>query len=176
MVPDLICPETAEDDLRLVEIDVHNYELVLRLKLAEGQQRFVASNAVSLVQGHYHDGAWFRAVYLGDEPVGFVMLHDPRDETVEREARGHSFDPEDKVPDDGLFIWRLMIDRAHQGRGIGRRLIDLLAKLARANGFSRLYLSYEDAEGGPGPFYARCGFVKTGRMIEDEIEARLDLA
>ena len=172
---EIIYTPSAADTLRLVEIDRDNYVAVLRLGLPQAQRRFVASNAFSIVQGHYHPEAWFRAVYLNEEPVGFVMLYDPRKDAAIDSGQEGAFDPTGKVRDDGLFIWRLMIDHQQQGRGIGRRLIALLANLAQANGFMRLYLSYVDAPEGPGPFYARCGFVKTGRLIDGEIEAMLEL-
>jgi len=165
------------DSLRLVEITVENYLPILRLKVSEEQRQFVANNAVSLVQGHYHDTAWFRAIYEGEKPVGFVMLHDPRYEPAEAadEQPDSDFDPAGKVAEDSLFIWRLMIGDSHQGRGLGRRVIAILADLARSNGFSRLCLSYVEGEGGPGPFYEACGFLRSSRLIEDEIEACLEL-
>lgn len=169
-VPDEIVYTPAPgDDLKLVVIDRDNYAPVLKLKVAEWQRGFVSSNAYSVAQGHYQREAWFRAVYLKGEPVGFVMLYDPRRATA---AAG----TEPELPTDGLFVWRLMIDADHQRKGLGRRLVETLAALSRANGFSRLYLSYVEAEGGPGPFYARCGFVETGRIVDGETEARLDLA
>ncbi|WP_299400098.1 GNAT family N-acetyltransferase [Pelagibius sp.] len=166
------------DGLRLVEVTADNYLAVLRLEVTEEQRQFVASNAVSLVQGHYHDTAWFRAVYEGDQPVGFVKLHDPRCEPAEAQgdAPDSDFDPAGKVADDSLFIWRLMIGEGHQGRGLGRRAVAVLADLARRNGFSHLCLSYVEGEGGPGPFYEACGFVRSGRVIDGEIEACLDLS
>ncbi len=175
MTEEIVYTPAEGDSLRLVEIDVDNHLEILRLKVADGQGKFVAGNAVSMVQGHYHDTAWFRAVYLDDDPVGFVMLYDPRRETTAAAPGRDGFNPGGEVPDDGLFIWRLMVDRTHQGKGIGRRLIALLAELAKANGFRRLLLSYVDADGGPGAFYARCGFAKTGRFIDGEVEACLDL-
>ena len=153
-------------------IDKRNHKAVMRLPLARSQQRFVSPNAVSIAEGHYHESAWFRAVYLGEEPVGFVMLHDPR---CGPDPSGAS-NPEKQVPEDGLFLWRFMIAESHQGRGLGRQVIAMLAQLTRDSGFQRLYLSYGEGEGGPGPFYARCGFVETGRIIDGETEARLDLA
>ncbi|NIA68730.1 GNAT family N-acetyltransferase [Pelagibius litoralis] len=160
---------SPDDALRLVEIDVDNYLAVLKLKLAEGQERFVADNAKSIVQGHYHEGAWFRAVCLDGEAVGFVMLHDLRnDDPV-------GADPGAADWQDGLFIWRLMIGQQHQGKGIGYRLMDVLIRIARASGYARLYLTFVDAEGGPEPFYRRCGFVRTGRVIDGECEAVLEL-
>ena len=164
MTDGLVYNPAKEDSLRLVAVDVENYAAVLRLKVAEAQRNFVASNAVSLVQGHYHEGAWFRAVYAGEDAVGFVMLHDPRS------GKLGDFDTQG-----ALFIWRLMIAEDHQGKGYGRGVLEILKRVARDNGFAALGLSYVEAEGGPGPFYARLGFRKTGRMIEDEVEARLDL-
>lgn len=171
MPPQLVHTPSADDRLRLVEIDRGNYAAVLGVKTAANQRGFVAENAVSLVQGHYHDSAWFRAVYRDDTPVGFVMLHDPR-RASEDDA---PFYPHSTVPQDGLFLWRLMVGEAFQGQGLGRQIIDILARLTRANGFDRLYLSYVDAPGGPGGFYARCGFRTTDRIVDGEVEACLDL-
>lgn len=167
--PKLHDDPAPDQGLRLVAVDVGNYAKVMRLKVAESQRNFVANNAASIVQGHYHEGAWFRAAYLNDEAVGFVMLFDPRD------ADPAGDDPAETGWEDGLVIWRLMIGEEHQGKGIGRRLMDTVIRLAKANGFERLYLTFVDAEGGPEPFYLRCGFVRTGRVIDGEVEAVLEL-
>lgn len=60
--------------------------------------RFAASNAVSLAQALSHGEAWYRAIYAGETPVGFVML----EVWPERAEYG---------------IWRFMIGAAHQGQG-----------------------------------------------------------
>jgi len=178
--PQLSYSPAADDGLRLVELDRGNFEAVLRLPLAARQRAFVVDNAFSVAQAHFQDSAWFRAVYLksdglkssgGDTPVGFVMLYDPRCGSEDDAP----YYPLSSVPTDGLFLWRLMIAESHQGLGLGRQMIALLARLTRANGFAKLYLSYVDAPGGPGPFYARCGFVTTGRIVDGEVEAVLDL-
>jgi diamine N-acetyltransferase len=69
----------------------------------------------------------------------------------------------------------LIIDRRHQRRGIAiaalRQLIDDL----RAQGCSRLLVSYVLAPGGPEPLYRGLGFVPTGEMDEDETVAALTL-
>ncbi|WP_422365280.1 GNAT family N-acetyltransferase [Pelagibius sp.] len=161
---------SPDDDLQLVAIDVGNYAAVVKLKVAESQESFVANNAVSIVQGHYHPGAWFRAAYLNGEAIGFVMLFDPRGVDPVGD------DPGETGWEDGLVIWRLMIGREHQGQGLGRRLMEKVIALARTNGFERLYLTFVDAEGGPEPFYLQCGFARTGRVIDGEVEAVLELA
>ena len=36
----------------------------------------MANNAVSLAQAHFTPEAWYRAIYAGETPVGFMMLDD----------------------------------------------------------------------------------------------------
>jgi hypothetical protein len=62
---------------------------------------------VSSAQALFSKSAWYRAAYLGDEPVGLVMLHD---ETL--------LDPPE--PDPEVGVWRSMVDERFQGRAVGR--------------------------------------------------------
>jgi diamine N-acetyltransferase len=128
-----------------------NLREILRLKVAPGQEQFVASNAVSIAQAYFdRDTAWFRAIYDGDTPVGFVMLDDK---------------PE--VP--SYYLWRFMIDAAHQRKGIGRQALELLfAHVKCRPGATEIMTSCVDAPGGPGPFYEGLGFAYTGEVDEGE--------
>jgi diamine N-acetyltransferase len=136
----------------LREITRETLGAVLGLKVAPEQERFVASNAVSIAQAHFHpENAWFRAIYAEDEPVGFVMLHDQPEEAK-------------------YYLWRFMIDRRYQGRGFGARALELLMDHVRTRpGATELLLSCVPGEGGPGPFYERLGFAYTGEVDEDEL-------
>ena len=147
---------SAEVSLR--EITKDTLRDVLNLKVAPDQERFVASNAISIAQAHFSpDVAWFRAVYAGDTPVGFLMLDD---------------DPSKQK----YFLWRFMVDAQHQGRGIGRRALELLIGHVRTRpGASALYASCVPGEGSPGPFYEKMGFVYTGEEEDGEIVMRRDL-
>jgi diamine N-acetyltransferase len=60
----------------LREITADTVSAVIKLSVAEGQKGFVAPNAVSLAQALFAPQAWYRAIHLDDEPVGFVMLED----------------------------------------------------------------------------------------------------
>ena len=64
------------DQVSLREITAETVRAVTRLSVADSQQGFVAPNAVSLAQALFSSQAWYRAAYLGDELVGFVMLAD----------------------------------------------------------------------------------------------------
>ena len=54
----------------LREITADTVLPVVRLAVAEDQKSFVATNAVSLAQALFAPEAWYRAIYLGDQPVG----------------------------------------------------------------------------------------------------------
>ena len=77
---------------------------------------------------------------------------------------------------DGWYLWRLLIDRMHQRRGIGRRALDLLVAELRRRGITLLYTSCGEGRGSPRPFYERFGFVPTGQIVDDETELVLSVA
>jgi GNAT superfamily N-acetyltransferase len=151
-------------DLR--ELTDANRDEVIGLRLAPGQGRFVSSVADSLKEAEENLEAspWYRAVYAGDEPVGFVML---------------SWNCVPRPPDiiGPWFLWKLLIDRDHQRRGYGRHAVRLVTDLIRAEGAEQLFVSCEpEGEGAPQPFYERLGFVPTGATHPDgEVILRLDL-
>jgi diamine N-acetyltransferase len=151
----------AADEVTLREITRDTVDDVLRLKVAPHQDgRFVATNEKSIAQAHFYpENAWFRAVYAGENPVGFVMLWDNPDD--------HEYE-----------LWRLMIDGRFQGRGYGRRTIELITAHVRTRpGATALLTGAQPGPGSPIGFYEKMGFVLTGEVdAEDgELIMRLDL-
>jgi diamine N-acetyltransferase len=131
---------------------------ILKLKVAPEQEGFVASNAVSIAQAHFEpEIAWFRAVYADEVPVGFVMLED-NPTTAE------------------YVLWRFMIDARFQGRGYGKRALELVIAHVRTRpGARALLTSCVPGDGSPCPFYQKMGFVPTGDVDDGELVMRLDL-
>ena len=72
-----------------------------------------------------------RAIEADGQIVGFVML-----------ALTTPNHPEP-------YLWRLLIDRMHQRRGIGSRALELLADECRAMGDSTLLVSWAEGKGSP---------------------------
>jgi diamine N-acetyltransferase len=142
----------------LREITRDTLGAILKLKVAAAQERFVASNAVSIAQAYFYPGvAWFRGIYAGEEPVGFVML--------------------ELYPDKQEYgLWRFMIDERHQGRGYGARAIAQVVEHVRGlPGAKELITSVVPGEGSPGPFYQGLGFTFTGEVQHGEHVMRLEL-
>jgi diamine N-acetyltransferase len=136
-------------ELREVD-DAVRAELIREVVVADDQRRFVSDVAGSLAEAEEAPEAhpWYRGVYDDGEPVGFVMI------------------AWDVPTEDGMigpwFLWKLAIDRDHQRRGYGQAVVDAIVEIVRENGGTELFTSYVDAPGGPGPFYARLGFVPAG--------------
>ena len=148
-------PLTPDAVVTLREVTQDSLRSVLALKVKPEQEQFVANNAVSIAQAHFEPKAWFRAIYAGETPVGFVMLFD---------------DPD--APE--YYLWRYMIDARYQRMGFGRQALQLLIDYVRARPAAKeLLLSYVPAEGSPEPFYASLGFVNTGEVHDGENVMRL---
>ena len=152
-------------NIELREITDANREAVIGLHAGPGEGVFVSSVADSMLEAaeHPEGSPWYRAVYHDDEPVGFVML---------------SWDVTPQPPDiiGPWFLWKLIVDERHQGRGIGRAIVERVVELIRAEGATELLTSHVVAEGGPDGFYERLGFVPTGAFDpQGERILRLDL-
>ncbi|MEX0757211.1 MAG: GNAT family N-acetyltransferase, partial [Acidimicrobiia bacterium] len=144
-------------EVRLVEIDPETFDDVVKLRTHKTQERFVAPMAGSFADALFPelvDGApvvpWMRAITADDTIVGFVMLA----LTTE-----HHSEP---------YLWRLLIDRLHQRRGIGSRAMDLVEAECQGS----LLTSWVPGRGGPEAFYLARGFAPTGRIVDGEVEGR----
>ena len=147
------------DEVTLREITEQTVHGICMLSdtLTEPQKHYVAPNAISLAQAHFSPYAWFRAIYAGPAPVGFLMLYDNPDE------------PE-------YFLWRLMIAEPYHGRGYGRQAIERLVEYVKTRPRAKeLLVSYHEGEKSPKGFYLKLGFEPTGDMAGDEFVARLPL-
>jgi diamine N-acetyltransferase len=150
----------------LREITDANRDEVLALRVAPEQSRFVGSVAAALEDAEKYPEAkaWYRAIYAGEEAVGFVML---------------SWDVT-PVPGEIIgpwFLWKLLIDDRHQRHGYGRAALRQVVEIVRNAGAMELSTSYTTGEGEPWPFYERFGFVPTGeRDNAGEVILSLDLS
>lgn len=155
-------PRTPPGVVRLVEVTDANRAAVAALATQPSQRRFVATMADSFADAadpEVHEGApvvpWMRAIEADDEVAGFLMT------------------AESRWPGEPPYLWRLLIDRRHQGRGIGGRAVGLLVERLRAEGHDRLRASWVRDLGGPEPFYLGLGFRLTGEIEDGEHEGEL---
>ena len=151
------------DQVTLRELTAETVRAVIKLAVTDYQNRFVAPNAVSLAQALFAPEAWYRAIYLDEEPVGFVMLEDKS-----------LLEPMPEDPEVG--VWRFMVDAKHQRKGVGRAaMLQVIEHVRRKGLFKKLAISYIPEEGGPEQLYLSLGFRPTGEMDEDEVVMELPL-
>jgi diamine N-acetyltransferase len=134
------------------------------LSVRPEQQRFVASNAISLAEALFSEEAWYRAIYVGDSPAGFVMLYDESLRSTQP-SKPH------------VGLWRFMIDTKLQGQGVGTAALEqVIAHVQSKALFSSLLVSYVPGPGCPERFYLRAGFRHTGKVDDGEVVLELPLA
>lgn len=170
MTPDMLRswrdrPRSRPDQVGLVEVTSENVGVVRQLELHASQERFVAPMAkwfAALVTPPIELGEaltpWLRAIEADGEIVGALLMSEPT--AVHREP----------------YVWRLLVDRMHQRRGIGRRVLDLAVEQAKGWNADELMISWVPAPGTAGPMYEDYGFVPTGELVDGEVEARLALS
>ena len=142
-----------------------NRDDVFRIESHRSQLRFIspmANSAAHALAPDLDDNGgrlvpWLRAIVADGIVVGFVMV-----------AEQTSTFPHP-------MLWRLLIDRQHQRRGIGWKTLDLLTHHFRSQGCEQFLVSWVPGRSNPEPMYLRYGFVPTGEMDDEELVASLTL-
>ncbi len=156
-------PRNSPKEVELVAIDHLNQLDVWRLKTHKTQEEFVAPMDWSFIDYLFpwdEDREimlvpWMRGIKADGVYVGFVMIAEVSDENPEP------------------YLWRLLIDKYHQRRGIASKVLALMVDECKAMGATTMLTSWVEGKGSPNPFYLKHGFVATGNIVGDETEARL---
>ncbi len=127
-----------------------NISAVCQLRVADDQADFVATNARSIAEAYVEPTFRPFGIYANDELVGFTM---------------YGFD----VRVGRWWVVRLMIDARYQGRGYGRRAMELLLPLMLAQeGMDEIVTSFVPGNAPAERLYRSLGFEDTGEIEDDE--------
>lgn len=144
------------DMITLQPVTVENFDDVLALRVAPGQEGLVASNAESIAQVYVQPECCPYVIYNGDQVVGFLM---------------YCLDADDSE----YWLYRLMIDAAHQRKGYAEAAMRcLLERIKEDPAHHILYLGV-DLRGEAAPaLYKKLGFQFDGRVFGKEHIMRLE--
>ena len=142
----------------LKEITRDNIDEVLAHKVDESQKSFVSTNADSLAQAYvYSETAFPFAVYNDAILVGFIMM-------------GYY------EVKDYYTLWKFMIDSRYQGRGYGRKALELgIQYLKEQFDISEVYTGVVPGNNAARKLYESVGFKETGLVESGMEEMRLRL-
>jgi diamine N-acetyltransferase len=135
--------------LYLKTITKDNWLKAISLRVREDQVKFVASNAVSLAQLNFLENFHANGIYHDDEMIGFTLYGINEDD--------HEY-----------WIYRMMIDQNHQGKGYGKPAIQLVIddiRKIKEGHHQTITLSYEPSNEHAKRIYEKMGFVEIDGLI-----------
>lgn len=135
--------------ISLRPIDAQNWYTCCHLALSEQQQSYMEPNAISLLQAMYEPTLRPRAIYEEETMVGFLM---------------YNTEPEEL---DAWWIYRIMIDHAYQGKGIGRHATELM--LEEIGEGKSIVVGYHPENKAAHHLYESLGFVDEGHRFGREM-------
>ena len=158
--------------IQLRRIDSSNIWKVIKLSVKEEQTNFVATNTGSILEAYSTiiDGnvALPFGIYNENCLVGFVMFGY---DTVDGED-----DP--AIAINNYCIWRFMIDKDYQGKGLGKEALQVALEYLRSEPCGKAkycWLSYEPENMVAKALYTSMGFHENGEMCGEEVVSVLKL-
>ena len=134
----------------LRDITTENFWDVIDLAVKPDQEKLVLSNAISIAQAKVQPECIPLAIYHDEELVGFLMYCVDRD-------------------DNEYWLYRIMIDQRHQGKGYGRQAMErLIGMIKQDKERHRIYLGVHRDGGASVKLYESLGFRFTGDVYGEE--------
>ncbi|MFF2875012.1 GNAT family N-acetyltransferase [Gottfriedia sp. NPDC057991] len=145
-------------NVELVELNAENWYECCLLEVSEDQKSHIESNAISIAQSKFESSLEPYAIHFEGKAVGFLMFN-----TTEEEL-------------DGYWIYRIMVDKNFQQKGLGKiatqLMIDEMSKLPNAK---RIVVGYHPENLGAHNLYSSLGFIDHGDRFGKEMAVVLDI-
>jgi len=146
-------PSSTDPIVHISPLDRFNWELAVNLDVADDQRGFIPNNLYSIAQSKFEDCQPF-GVWLDKTMVGFLMY----------------------CHFQGIcWISRIMIDKAHQNEGIGKKALKLLLlELKRDFRCKEIRTSFQQQNALAEVLFSTVGFKRIGDAVDGEIVMKLD--
>ena len=129
--------------VRLEPVTAKNWKACIALELAPDQKNFVPSNLYSIAEAQFYQYARSRAICDEHEQVvGYALFG--RDIFTNK-----------------WKIFRLMIDKSHQGKGYGESaMLEIIGQISKQPDGNEILICYQDANQVARRLYAKLGFIE----------------
>ncbi|MGG1632849.1 GNAT family N-acetyltransferase [Rossellomorea sp. NRS-1567] len=140
------------NSVKLVEVNKDNWYDCCQLEIPEDQKAFIESNAISIAQSKFEPSLRPFAIYYEDKVVGFLMYN-----TMPEEL-------------DAYWVYRIMVDKSYQGKGIGKEATALMIEgMVETLAADKIVVGYHPENKGAHHLYTSLGFVDQGDRFGREM-------
>ncbi len=140
------------ENVKIVELNAENWYECCTLEISMEQQKYIEPNAISIAQSKFEPSLKPYAIYFEEKVVGFLMYNSVQEEL------------------DGYWIYRIMVDKDFQGKGIGKAATKLMiSKMATLPNFKHIVVGYHPENVGAHKLYASLGFIDEGHRFGKEM-------
>ncbi|MGG0655809.1 GNAT family N-acetyltransferase [Rummeliibacillus pycnus] len=139
-------------NVKLVKLNPENWYECCQLEVSEDQSNFIEPNAISIIQSKFESTLRAYAIYSETNMVGFLMYNSVLEEL------------------DGYWIYRIMIDKKWQGKGIGKAATKLMiSEITNLPNAKKIIVGYHPDNLGAHKLYESLGFEDNGDRFGKEM-------
>ncbi|MEH7390545.1 GNAT family N-acetyltransferase [Bacillus sp. JJ1503] len=138
--------------VKIVELNTDNWYECSKLEVFKEQIEYLEPNAISIAQSKFELTLKPYAINLDEKVVGFLMFNSVQEEL------------------DGYWIYRIMVDKEHQGMGIAKAATELMiSEMAKLPNAKKIVVGYHPDNIGAHSLYKSLGFVDNGDRFGKEM-------
>ncbi|MBM6617787.1 GNAT family N-acetyltransferase [Bacillus suaedaesalsae] len=139
-------------NIKLLEVNVENWYECCKLELLNEQKEYIESNAISISQSKFEPTLKPYAIYFEDKVVGFLMYNSVKEEL------------------DSYWVYRIMIDKNFQGKGVGKVATELMiSEIGKLPNAKKIAVGYHPENKGAHQLYSSLGFIDNGDRFGKEM-------
>lgn len=138
--------------VKLIELNAENWFECCELEVSKEQEEYLEPNAVSIAQSKFEPTLKAYAIYFEGKVVGFLMFNSVQEEL------------------DGYWVYRIMVDKEFQGKGIGKAATNLMiSEMAKLPDAKKIVVGYHPENFGAHNLYSSLGFIDNGDRFGKEM-------
>jgi len=142
----------SKNSVKIVEVNAENWYECCLLEISKEQRNYIEPNAISIVQSKFELTLKPYVIYFEEKVVGFLMFNSVKEEL------------------DGYWIYRIMIDKHFQGKGIGKAATKLMiSEIAKLSNAQKVIVGYHPENKGAHNLYSSLGFKDYGDRFGKEM-------
>ena len=142
----------STENVKIVELNEENWYDCCELEVSKEQQEYIEPNATSIAQSKFELTLKPYAIYAEERVVGFLMYNSVPEEL------------------DGYWVYRIMVDKQFQGKGIGKAATKLMiSEMAISLNAKKIVVGYHPNNLGAHNLYSSLGFIDDGDRFGKEM-------